>query len=77
MESAPHGEPDPFESLEAYARDTEEVDPVAEREPEPVVESEDEKWVVGMLKRRDVIGAYNREIIRRGISQKSASIQLT
>ncbi len=35
----------------------------------PVVESMDDKWVVGMLKRRDVINAYNRELVRRGISE--------
>jgi len=43
----------------------------------PVVESLKEKWVVGMLKRRDVISAYNREVLRKGISEKTASIKLT
>ena len=35
----------------------------------PVVESPDNRWVVGMLKRRDAIAAYNREIVRRGICE--------
>jgi len=43
----------------------------------PVVESEDSKWVVGMLKRRDVISAYNQEVLKRGISQRSCPIKLT
>ncbi len=42
----------------------------------PVVESKDEMWVVGMLKRRDVIAAYNREVLKRGISEKTAAIKL-
>ncbi len=36
----------------------------------PVVEATDNRWVVGMLKRRDVIALYNREVLRRGISEK-------
>lgn len=36
----------------------------------PVVESPEDRWVVGMLKRRDAIAAYNREIVRRGIGEK-------
>ncbi len=43
----------------------------------PVVESPDDQWVVGMLKRRDVIDAYNREVLKKGISERSASIKLT
>jgi CIC family chloride channel protein len=43
----------------------------------PVVESAAEKWVVGMLKRRDVIAAYNHEVLKKGISEKTASIRLT
>jgi CIC family chloride channel protein len=43
----------------------------------PVVESAEEKWVVGMLKRRDVITAYNHEVLKKGISERSASIKLT
>ncbi|MBU1709179.1 MAG: chloride channel protein, partial [Proteobacteria bacterium] len=42
----------------------------------PVVESEDDPWVVGMLKRRDVIAAYNREAVKKGISERTASIKL-
>jgi CIC family chloride channel protein len=42
----------------------------------PVVESPDDKWVLGMLKRRDVITAYNHEVIKKGISEKTASISL-
>jgi hypothetical protein len=29
------------------------------------------------LKRRDVIDAYNREVLKKGISERSASIKLT
>jgi CIC family chloride channel protein len=36
----------------------------------PVVEATDNRWVVGMLKRRDVIALYNREVLKRGISEK-------
>jgi CIC family chloride channel protein len=43
----------------------------------PVVESAEEKWVVGMLKRRDVIAAYNQEVLKKGISERTASIKLT
>jgi len=39
----------------------------------PVVESLDERWVVGMLKRRDVLDLYKREVLRRGISAKVGS----
>ncbi len=42
----------------------------------PVVESPDDPWVVGMLKRRDVITAYNRELIKRGIIEKTAAVGL-
>jgi CIC family chloride channel protein len=42
----------------------------------PVVESKEEMWVVGMLKRREVIAAYNREILKRGISEKTAAIKI-
>ncbi len=42
----------------------------------PVVESEHSKWVVGMLKRSDVITAYNHEVLKRGISQWSCPIKL-
>jgi CIC family chloride channel protein len=43
----------------------------------PVVESPHNKWVVGMLKRRDVIAAYNREVLKRGISEKTEAISLS
>ena len=42
----------------------------------PVVESKENMWVVGMLKRREVIKAYNREVLKRGISEKTAAIRL-
>ena len=42
----------------------------------PVVESLDEPWVVGMLRRRDVLSVYNREVLKRGISRKTAAIRL-
>lgn len=42
----------------------------------PVVEATDNQWVVGMLKRRDVIAAYNKEVIKKGISERTASIRL-
>ncbi|MFO7760736.1 MAG: chloride channel protein [Desulfobia sp.] len=42
----------------------------------PVVESMEEKWVVGILKRGDVITAYNREVLKKGISEKTAAIRL-
>jgi len=42
----------------------------------PVVEATDNRWVVGMLKRRDVIAAYNKEVIKKGISERTASIRL-
>jgi len=43
----------------------------------PVVESREDQWVIGMLKRTDVVDAYNREVIKKGISERSASIKLT
>jgi CIC family chloride channel protein len=43
----------------------------------PVVESPEDQWVVGMLKRRDVVDAYNREVLKKGISERSASIKIT
>ncbi len=42
----------------------------------PVVEDLDNKWVVGMLKRRDAITAYNREALKKGISQQAESIRI-
>lgn len=43
----------------------------------PVVDDPESKWVVGMLKRRNVIAAYNREVLNRGISEKVESISFT
>jgi CIC family chloride channel protein len=40
----------------------------------PVVEAEDNRWVVGMLKRREAIAAYNKEVLRRGISERAAPV---
>jgi CIC family chloride channel protein len=42
----------------------------------PVVESLEEPWVLGMLKRQDVIAAYNHEMLKRGISEKGDSIRM-
>jgi CIC family chloride channel protein len=42
----------------------------------PVVENEKARWVVGMLKRRDLIAAYNREILKKGISNKGMTLPL-
>jgi len=42
----------------------------------PVVENEHERWVVGMLKRRDIIATYNREVLKRGISSKGMTVPL-
>lgn len=42
----------------------------------PVVESLEKPWVLGMLKRQDVIAAYNHEILKRGISEKEESIRM-
>ncbi len=43
----------------------------------PVVEDLENKWVVGMLKRRDVIAAYNHEALIKGISEKAETIRIT
>ncbi len=42
----------------------------------PVVESKEDPWVLGMIKRRDVIAAYNHEVLKRGISEKAESIRV-
>ncbi len=42
----------------------------------PVVENMEDQWVLGMLKRRDVIAAYNHEVLKRGISEKAESIRI-
>ena len=39
-------------------------------------ESMEEQWVVGKLKRRDVISVYNHEVLKRGISEKAEDIRL-
>lgn len=38
----------------------------------PVVEATDNRWVVGMLRRSDVLARYNREVLSRGISEKKS-----
>ena len=43
----------------------------------PVVEDLENKWVVGMLKRRDVISTYNHEVLKKGISEKAETIRIT
>jgi len=43
----------------------------------PVVENLEAKWVIGMLKRRDVIAAYNHEVLKKGISEKADTIRIT
>ena len=42
----------------------------------PVVESQEEPWVLGMLKRQDVINTYNHEMIKRGINERAESIRM-
>lgn len=42
----------------------------------PVVETLENRWVVGMLKRRSVIAAYNRQVVKKGISEKVGSIRV-
>jgi chloride channel protein, CIC family len=42
----------------------------------PVVESLAEPWVLGMLKRQDVIAAYNHEMLKRGIDERAESIRM-
>lgn len=42
----------------------------------PVVESPEEQWVLGMLRRRDVIAAYNHEVLKRGISEKAETFRV-
>ncbi len=42
----------------------------------PVVENLEEPWVLGMLKRQEVITAYNHEMLKRGISEKADSIKM-
>lgn len=42
----------------------------------PVVEDQEDPWVLGMLKRKDVIAAYNHEVLKRGISEKAETIRV-
>ncbi len=42
----------------------------------PVVESLEEPWVLGMLKRQDVIAAYNHEMLKRGINERAETIRM-
>lgn len=42
----------------------------------PVVERREEPWVLGMLKRHDVINAYNHEMLKRGINERADSIRM-
>ncbi|MHB8789614.1 MAG: chloride channel protein [Desulfobulbaceae bacterium] len=42
----------------------------------PVVESQEDPWVLGMLRRRDVIAAYNHEVLKRGISEKEENFRV-
>lgn len=42
----------------------------------PVVESHEDPWVLGMIKRRDVIAAYNHEVLKRGISEKEENFRV-
>jgi CIC family chloride channel protein len=42
----------------------------------PVVESLKDRWVLGMLKRRDVVAAYNHEILKKGISERIISFHI-
>nr|WP_320011727.1 chloride channel protein [uncultured Desulfobulbus sp.] len=42
----------------------------------PVVESQEEPWVLGMLKRQDVVAAYNHEMLKRGINERADSIRM-
>lgn len=42
----------------------------------PVVEDTDNRWVVGMLRRRDVLAKYNREVLSRGISEKKSPLHM-
>ncbi len=40
----------------------------------PVVESQEEPWVLGMIRRQDVIAAYNHEVLERGIAEKAETV---
>ena len=40
----------------------------------PVVEDLADRWVIGMLKRRDALDAYNRETVRRGLKEQPPAV---
>ena len=42
----------------------------------PVVETLEEPWVLGMLKRQDVIATYNHEMLKRGINERAESVRM-
>lgn len=42
----------------------------------PVVESLEQPWVLGMLKRQEVVAAYNHEMLKRGINERADSIRM-
>ena len=42
----------------------------------PVVENLEDPWVLGMIKRKDVIAAYNHEVLKRGISEKAETFRV-
>lgn len=42
----------------------------------PVVETLEDPWVLGMIRRRDVIAAYNHEVLKRGISEKAETFRV-
>jgi CIC family chloride channel protein len=42
----------------------------------PVVETLENPWVLGMIRRRDVIAAYNHEVLKRGISEKAETFRV-
>jgi CIC family chloride channel protein len=42
----------------------------------PVVETLEEPWVLGMLKRQDVLAAYNHEMLKRGINERAETIRM-
>jgi len=42
----------------------------------PVVESHEQPWVLGMIRRQDVVAAYNHEMLNRGIAERADSIRM-
>ena len=43
----------------------------------PVIENENARWVVGMLKRSEAVAEYNREVLKRGISKTTTAIPIS